>query len=95
MKPNSLAIFKNNPTSKKAPTTKLVAAVQEPNSEQQQYYSSNKEFFMSVGSLGNRSQPDDFMITLLYNSFNEPIKTMSWLQLASLVAFVAFGIFAT
>ena len=50
---------------------------------------------MSVGSLGNRSQPDDFMITLLYNSFNEPIKTMSWLQLASLVAFVAFGIFAT
>ena len=40
---------------------------------------------MSVGTLGNRSQPDDFMSHLLYQIFNEPMVTMRALQKLALV----------
>lgn len=39
---------------------------------------------MSVGSLGNRSQPDDFMAFMLYQAFNEPTIIMRKLQKAAL-----------
>ena len=61
----------------------------------EQFYSSaNIEYYMSVGSLGNRSQPDDFMSAMLYNIFNEPIKSLSALQITSLTTFLAFCMFA-
>jgi len=37
------------------------------------------EYFMSVGTGGNRSQPDDYISSLLYETFNEPRKTLTWL----------------
>jgi hypothetical protein len=61
----------------------------------QYFASANVEYYMSVGSLGNRSQPDDFMSAMLYNIFNEPIKSLSVLQIVSLTTFIAFCMFAT
>lgn len=40
---------------------------------------------MSVGALGNRSQPDDFMSHLLYLLFNEPMVTMRTIQKFALI----------
>ena len=44
---------------------------------------------MSVGDLGNRSQPDDFMAHALYTIFNEPMVTMRYLQKAALLVLLA------
>ena len=48
---------------------------------------------MSVGELSNRSQPDDFIARLLYNIFNEPARTMSKLQISSLVILIVYSIY--
>lgn len=48
---------------------------------------------MSVGNLSNRSQPDDFIARLLYNIFNEPAKTMSYLQMNALAILIVYSIY--
>ena len=50
---------------------------------------------MSVGSVGNKSHPQDAFNAWLYTTFNEPVRTFSWIQLAALVTFVCFCVFAT
>ena len=53
----------------------------------------NKEFYMSVGSLGNRSQPDDFAAKMIYNIFNEPTKTFMVLQVVAMISIVPHGLY--
>lgn len=39
---------------------------------------------MSVGALGNRSQPDDFMAYMLYTIFNQPDVSLRFVQKSGL-----------
>jgi hypothetical protein len=52
------------------------------------------EYYMSVGANGNRSQPDDYVSSLLYQTFNEPRKTLVGLQILSFSLLGLFGCYA-
>ncbi len=52
------------------------------------------EYFMSVGCAGNRSQPDDYVSMLLYQIYNEPRKSLVWLQTLAFLVLCLFGAFA-
>ena len=48
---------------------------------------------MSVGSLWNRSQPDDFASRVIYNLYNDPLKTMFGLQLGAIMLLMTYSIY--
>ena len=86
--------MQNGPKVKKPLSNKLATTSVDAQSNENRDITP-KEYFMSVGSAGNKSHPQDAVNAWIYNSFNEPVRTFSWIQLAALVTFVSFCIFST
>lgn len=68
--------MQNGPKVKKPLPTKLTTTVDAFNENRDQR---SKYYFMSVGSAGNKSHPQDTINGWIYNSFNEPVRTFSWI----------------
>ena len=68
--------MQNGPKVKKPLPTKLTTTVDALNENRDLR---SKDYFMSVGSAGNKSHPQDTINAWIYNSFNEPVRTFSWI----------------